>query len=326
MALFLFGPGWAWGAFPFPFWSSELSLLPSLTPKPPFQLEFGLSVFLVTYYYLESSVFIFGPSTSTSLHIVQTYRRRMHSGWHGHPRQGWHGQPWQGQQWFDNGGRHDRKHGGDQGRGGWHDDQGHRGGYAVDPVNPSGNAAYWRHHNQVQKTQKKARQADLRHNDSGYQRDQQCHGRTAVKETLPAYGKIIDLATEYERKPVTKPAESPHERKDITQRLKMRQREMTKPSNYPTKSRHHKDGISRHSESTVSRFLWPFGQKLMNDKVKEKCGIHKWWDCFVDKWKQHGEVANVRQREETLKLYIGGEGNYILTLSGLWRWQGFFCF
>ena len=42
LGLFLFGPGWARGAFPFPFWSRELSLFPSPTPQTSYPTSVGL--------------------------------------------------------------------------------------------------------------------------------------------------------------------------------------------------------------------------------------------------------------------------------------------
>ena len=263
-----------------------------------------------------------------------------HGRWHSPWQRQWlndNGHRWQGQ-CLDDGGRHDQKHGGDQGQGGWHD-QGHGG--------DQGSADYWRKYNAAQKAQKaqkvqkaqKAQKGKRCHQgvvngatshwrpDPNFTGPPPPHGRTRPQEWLPAFGMEIRLTPDQERTHVTKPAETPHERKDLAQRLTMREREMSRPSNPAgTKSRYQQDGIRRQSESVVYRGLWPYGQKLMNEKAKEELNIDKWWDTFVDKWKKEGQVAVVRSREKTAKLYAGGEGNYFLTLSGIWRWQGFFCF
>jgi hypothetical protein len=215
-----------------------------------------------------------------------------------------------------------------EGHGGWHDDGGgRRDGGRHDGDQQQGHAGYWR---KLKEEQKKAKQGDRQHDTpwqpaSKFMGDhRQTTGFIGGRESLPAYG--MDLSTATESRPVAKPAETPHERKNLAQRMQMRHREMIKPSNYPTRSRHHMGGIRRHPESHVYRLLWPFGEKLMNQAVKEKCGIDNWWEQFVDKWKQQGQVAHVKARDKTTRLYKGGKGNYILTMCGHWRWQGFFYF
>ena len=142
--------------------------------------------------------------------------------------------------------------------------------------------------------------------------------KTFRRDPLPPCG--LDLSHTVPKNPVQRPGTKRRDPKTEEQKQKMREGEINRPSNKDT-------GRLRYPEHLVTRILWSYGMNDMNKAMFRVVGHDRWWQDFQSRcqyWHCSAKLETLPERKACR--YIGGRGNYLLTLCGHWRMQGFFYF